>query len=138
MKISTKKGITALNDSIPEHEKISLCPHCIKFGFSIPLGERIYKPDEPFRESDKELWKQCAECGLIVPTYETKKESELEGFVETSDNPFDEGKPIVGLENRKPKNKAQRDRKRLIDKANKITDSEIRKEVLKGNTVEDY
>lgn len=39
---------------------------------------------------DHELWKQCHECGTIVPVYEAKKESRLVDFVETSDNPFDE------------------------------------------------
>lgn len=140
MKISKDRGIRALSDPIPETEKISYCPRCLKFGAQIILGERIYKSDEPYRESDKELFRQCPDCGKIVPTHETKKESELEGFVETSDNPFDEGKSIVGLDNRLPKSKIQKERKRLVDRA-KEKDSEIRRELLKGNiidSIQDY
>jgi len=52
---------------------------------------------------DKENWKQCHNCGQIVPIYEAKKESKLQDFVETSDNPFDSGKSITGLGNKNPK-----------------------------------
>jgi hypothetical protein len=43
-------------------------------------------------KEDSERWKQCHECGHIVPIYELKRESRLKDIVEPSDNPFDQGK----------------------------------------------
>ena len=38
----------------------------------------------------------------MIPIYDVKKESKLQDFVDTSTNPFDQGKSIVGLDNKKP------------------------------------
>jgi hypothetical protein len=51
-----------------------------------------------------------------------KKESMLQDFVETSDNPFDSGKSIVGLGNKKPRNRYQKERQRLLERIEKEKD----------------
>jgi hypothetical protein len=48
------------------------------------------------------------DCGQLIPIYEAKKESMLQDFVETADNPFEQGKSIVGLGNKGTKNKYQK------------------------------
>lgn len=62
----------------------------MKFGFSVPLKNRIYQ-NEPI-PPDHENWLQCHECGLIVSVYQLEKESSIEDVLETSDNPFDVAK----------------------------------------------
>jgi len=99
------------------------------------LQKRIYLPGEIVTD-DKENWKQCHNCGQIVPIYEAKKESKLQDFVETSDNPFDSGKSITGLGNKKPKNTYQKERQRLLERIEKEKDSDIKAELRKGNIVE--
>ena len=49
---------------------------------------------------DHENWKQCHECGLIVPVYELEKESSIKDVVETTDNPFDIGTSFLGIDSR--------------------------------------
>jgi len=80
---------------------------------------------------DMENWKQCHDCGTIYPKYEAKMESEIENVVETSTNPFDEGKSIVGLGNKKPKNRYQKMKERI----EKEKDKDIKAEQKKGNIV---
>ncbi|MDW0152732.1 MAG: hypothetical protein QOK85_08460, partial [Nitrososphaeraceae archaeon] len=58
---------------------------------------------------DHEKWKQCHECGLIVPVYELEKESSIKDVVETVDNPFDIGKSFLGIDSRKLKKRRQGD-----------------------------
>jgi hypothetical protein len=50
--------------------------------------------------SERDLWQQCHDCGQLVPIYQVKKERKLLDFVETSSNPFDQGKSIIGLDNK--------------------------------------
>ena len=114
---------------------ISYCPRCSKVGYSSLLQERIYKPDEQI-PSDHENWKQCHTCGQIVPIYELKKESKLKDFVETSSNPFDQGKTIVGLDNKRKKTSLQKQRQKLKDRIEREKDKDIQKELRKGNTVQ--
>jgi ribosomal protein S26 len=57
---------------------------------------------------DHDLWKQCHNCDQIVPIYEAKKEGKLQDFVETSSNRFDQGKSLVGLDNKKKKTPFQK------------------------------
>ena len=45
-------------------------------------------------------WKQCHDCGEIVPIFESKKECKLQDFVEICDNPFDAGKSLIGLDSK--------------------------------------
>jgi hypothetical protein len=65
-----------------------------------------------------------------------KKESMLQDFVETSDNPFDSGKSIVGLGNKKPRNRYQKERQRLLERIEKEKDPDIRAGLKTGNIVE--
>jgi hypothetical protein len=60
----------------------------------------------------------------------------LVDFVETSSNPFDHGKSIVGLGNKKPKNRYKKQRQKLLDRIEKEKDSDIKAELKKGNIVE--
>jgi hypothetical protein len=46
--------------------------HCLKYGFEVRLFNRIYPGNEPIRVSHDQ-WKQCMECGSIVPVYEIEK-----------------------------------------------------------------
>ena len=46
------------------------------------------------------LWKQCYDCGEIVPVYESKIVSKLQDFVEICDNPFDAGKSLIRLDSK--------------------------------------
>ncbi len=43
----------------------------------------------------------------------------LQNFVETTDNPFDAGKSIVGLSNKKPRNRYQSQGEKLLERIEK-------------------
>ena len=66
--------------------------------------------------------------------YLLKKESEIKDIVETSDNPFDQGRNVVGLDNKncKKENKFEKLRKEIEQE--KVLD--IKQELIKGNIVE--
>jgi hypothetical protein len=95
--ITTKEtyGIISSED-VPE---ISYCPRCKKQGWDSILKGRVYLPGESI-PSERDLWQQCHDCGQLVPIYQVKKERKLLDFVETSSNPFDQGKSIIGLDNK--------------------------------------
>lgn len=78
-------------DGSEDEQTISYCPHCEQYGFKQVLGPRILMKGEPIPR-DHDQWLQCRSCGIIIPIYEVKKESKLQDFVETSDNPFNQGK----------------------------------------------
>lgn len=128
------KGIGIIG-SDDEQLIISHCERCKKQGFESILQERIYPPDEPIAH-DHDLWKQCHRCGKIVPIYEAKKESKLQDFVETTDSPFDQGKTIVGLGNKRPKTPYQKQRQKLLDIIDAEKDPDIKRELRRGNIVE--
>lgn len=79
------------------------------------------------------FWKQCHDCGQLVPIYEAKKESMLQDFVETVDNPFEQGKSIVDLGNKGTKNKYQKIRERLQERIENEPKLDIKEEIRKGN-----
>lgn len=85
--------------------------------------------------SDLDLWKQCHDCGTIVPIYEAKKESKLQDFVRTSSNPFDQGKSITGSGNKVIKTPFQEQRQKLKDRIEMEKDEDIKRELRKGNIV---
>jgi hypothetical protein len=72
---------------------------------------------------------------VIVPLNEIKKECELGGIVEPTDNPFDRGEVITGLNDRKEgrikKLKRKQSRKQVDDK-------EVQKELDKGAELISY
>ena len=55
--------------------------------------------------------------------------------METSDNPFDEGKFIIGLGNKAKKFRFQKERKRLLDRIDQEKDEDIKRELRRGNIV---
>jgi hypothetical protein len=52
------------------------------------LKNRIY-PDNERIPVDHDQFRQCHECGSIVPVYEIEKEATIKDVVETVDNPFE-------------------------------------------------
>ena len=88
---------------------------------------------------DHENWKQCHECGLIVPVYELEKESSIKDVVETTDNPFDIGTSFLGIDSRTSiggKNaRKKRERQKQLDD---INDANLKAELAKGNTLISY
>ncbi len=116
----------------------SYCKSCMKYGFLVPLKNRIYPNNEPI-PVDHDHWKQCHECGLIVPVYEIEKESSIKDVVETIDNPFDSGTSFLGIDSRTSvggKNaRKKKERQRALDN---IKDDEVKRELAKGNTLISY
>jgi hypothetical protein len=133
VRIIRKKKVSILDDEDEEH--ISYCPRCEKLGYLSVLKNRIYMPHElvggkvPY---DHDKWKQCHECGTIVPIYEVKKESRLVDFVETSDNPFDDENTIIGLGNRRSLTAIQKEREKLLERIDQEKDEDIKRELRKG------
>jgi hypothetical protein len=117
-----------------EPEPISYCPHCRKHGLYEKLGSRILKPGEVMSNEEYEKWRQCTGCGMIFPIYETKIESKVQDFVETSDNPFDQGKTILGNDNKKRSKRS--DMQKLKERIEREKDSDIKRELRMGHTVE--
>ena len=109
-KIKRKQTVGIIDDVI-DNTELAYCLGCLKQGFVSLLGERIYLPGEPVA-SDHDQWKQCRECGQLIPIYEVYREGKLQDFVETTSNPFDIGKSIVGLNNKGKKNKYQKMREK--------------------------
>jgi hypothetical protein len=122
------------NDEQPK----SYCKECLKFGFFVPLKNRIYPEGEQI-PIDHENWKQCHECGSIFPIYELEKEASIKDVVETVDNPFDLGKSFLGIDNRTSiggKNaRKKRERQRQLED---IKDENLNAELAKGNTLISY
>jgi hypothetical protein len=76
------------------------CKSCEKYGQKVLLRNRIYPNGEP-KPVDHESWKQCHECGLLVPVYELEKEASIKDVKEIIDNPFDLGKDsFLGIDRR--------------------------------------
>lgn len=110
---------------------IKFCPYCYRQGEKFPL-----EPRAGYDLPDKDLWSQCPNCKRIIPASSGTKTSQLRGEVEPINNVFDR-REITGLGNKQPRDMKSRYRKRLLEKANKETDAEIRREILKGNIVEE-
>ena len=111
------------NDSIK-----AFCKHCLEYNVKSLLKNRIYH-NEPI-PVDHENYRQCHNCGLIVPVYELEKESSIKDVVETIDNPFDQGKDFLGIDSRK-KRKKQRDKQKEFDD---INDPDLKRELASGQT----
>jgi hypothetical protein len=94
----------------------------------------VYPPGEPI-PLDYDLWKQCHNCGQEVPIYEAKKEGKLQDFVETTDNPFDQGKSITGIGNKVTKTPFKKQMQKLKDRIEQEKDEDIKREVRRGNIV---
>jgi hypothetical protein len=122
-----------------DNEKIiSYSKHCLEYNLKVPLKNRIYPNNEQI-PVDHDQFLQCYECGTIVPIYEIEKESALKDVIETSDNPFDQGKMFLGIDSRTSiggKNaRKKRERQRQLDD---IKDDEVKAELAKGHTLISY
>jgi len=111
---------------------IRYCRHCLDYGFSSVLKNRVYPEGEPI-PSDHENYLQCHECGSIVPVHETEKEATLKDIVSTTDNPFDAGKSFLGIDSRKLRKK-----RKQKDSFDYIEDDDVKRELKKGHTVLSY
>ena len=69
------KEIRVLDDVLDNRE-LEYCARSKKQGWDSFLGERMYVPRESIPH-DHDLWKQCHDCGRLVPIYEVKKEAKL-------------------------------------------------------------
>lgn len=118
------------------HEPVSYCPHCLKYGVYRILRERIYMPEEVTNPHERENWRQCHDCGTIIPIYETKKESKLQDFIQISNNPFDPGQTVTGIGNKKHQNRYQKEREKVLERIDNEKDEEIKSALKKGNIVE--
>ncbi len=127
-----RKEIQVLNNHYTnEKDPVSFCHECAKDGIYSVLGLRILAENEKPAE-DYYNWRQCKICTTIFPIYETKTESKLEDFVETSNDPFGQGKTMMGNENKKKLTPRQKEIKRLKDEADKQKDPEIRAALKRG------
>ena len=59
----------------------------------------------------------------------------MKDFVETSSNPFDQGKSIVGLDNKIKKTPRQKEKQKLKERIELEKDEDIKRELRKGNIV---
>jgi hypothetical protein len=95
------------------------------------LGLRILQKDEPI-PPDYYEFRQCHICALILPIYETKKESKIKDTIETTRNPFEDSKnAITPVHDGKKENKFEKLRKEI----EKEKDPDIKLELKSGNTV---
>lgn len=121
------------DDNDNDDGKISYCKHCLEYGFKVPLKNRIYPDGQPITV-DHDQWRQCHECGTIVPIYELEKEPTIKDVVETVDNPFDIAKnSFLGIDSRRSANKRkrQRDKEKELDD---IKDPDLKRELASGQT----
>jgi len=129
MKISTRETRILSDDST--EQEISYCTHCSKSNIKSRLGPRL----DNYSLSDKDEWRQCTVCQRIQRIIHAKFEGRLVGVVDPVKE-IDTSANIVGTGNKKLINDPKaRERQRLLDKANKESDPEIRQEILKGNTI---
>jgi hypothetical protein len=135
----SRAGMVDFSEGDNDDSIKSYCKHCLSFGFSVPLKNRIYPQGEPI-PSDSDQFLQCHECGLIVPIYEIEKESMIKDVVETSDNPFDVAKnEFLGIDRRTSVGgKNARKKKERQKQLDEITDENLKAELAKGNTLISY
>lgn len=125
------------NDFEREKEKpIKLCPICREIGLYYKLGPKVIMPGET-RSVDYENWLQCYNCGTVYGLYETQTESELRRFAETTTNPHNEKKVILGANPKRGKRKLtplQKQFERIKKEARRYedTDPEIASQIRKG------
>ena len=119
------------SEEFRDDEPKSFCKHCLEYGFKVQLKNRVYPKGEQI-PIDHENWKQCHECGLIVPVYELEKEATIKDVIATTENPFDSGKDFLGIDNRTSvggKNaRKKRERQKQLDD---IKDDEAKRELAK-------
>lgn len=122
-----------------EQQAKSYCKNCLKYGFSVPLKNRIYPEGQPI-PPDNDQFLQCHECGLIVPVYELEKEASIKDVIETSDNPFDVAKnEFLGIDRRtSASGKNARKKKERQKELDEIKETDLKADLAKGNTLISY
>jgi hypothetical protein len=126
--------IVDFNEDDSDDDSISYCKHCLEFGFKVPLKNRIYL-NEPIAV-DHENWRQCHECGSIVPIYELKKEAMIKDVIEIVESPFDIGTTFLGVDSRTSVNGMKaRIKKQRQKELDAIQDIDIKSEMEKGNNL---
>ena len=90
-------GVVDFSDD--EEQEVRYCPKCLEIGYQFKLGAKAtLQGKQP--QSDDDLFMQCFECWALYPKYETKVEQSIEGFITTTENPFDDGKDVLGVPKR--------------------------------------
>jgi hypothetical protein len=117
------------SEEFKEEEDNYYCRHCLEFGFKVRLRNRIYPEGEPI-PPDHENYRQCHECGLIVPVYELEKEASIKDVVEISDNPFDTGKSFLGIDSRSTRRKARKNKELFGD----VNDPDLKRDLASHQT----
>jgi hypothetical protein len=109
----------------------------LEYGIYCVLQDRIYLPGQPILY-DHVLWKQCHNCVITVAlfTRNMKQRWSLKNAVEPSNNPFDEGRIITGLGNKRKKYRHQNKFEKIKERIEKEKDEDVKRQLRKGNTVE--
>ena len=129
-KIKRKDTFSIIHDNGEEERVSRYCHHCMGYGFYNKLGPKILIGDErPAPDHDK--WCQCISCGHVYPIHETTKEETIKDITTTTENPFDDGKHMVGLGNKRRKNKYEK----ILEEIEQEKDLDIKQELRKGNQV---
>ncbi len=128
----SRLGIVDFSDDDEQQQSKSYCRKCLVYHLQVPLKNRIYPKDQPI-PPDHDQWVQCHNCGSVFALHELEKESTLKDVIETTSNPFDQGKEFLGIDSRKARKKRERQRE-LED----IKDDEVKRELAKGNTLISY
>jgi hypothetical protein len=118
MRSKNRIGVVISEDDEEDDLKPRYCEACQNRGYLNKLGAKIIlQGKEP--EPDHDLWLQCYDCFSIYPKYATKSEQALEGFAETSDNPFEDNKVFESIPRRstpagkKASDKRKREKNRM-------------------------
>jgi len=132
-RITKKVKFGIIKDSNPGEEK-RYCPRCK----SSMIGPREYGPHEYIggrvpKDSDK--WLQCFFCTKVFAKYESQIDSEIEGFAETTDSPFDKGDYIEGIDNKRPKSQREKEREKILERIANEPEADIREALKRGATV---
>jgi hypothetical protein len=100
----------------------------------VPLKNRIYPDNEPI-PVDHDQFRQCHNCGEVVPVYELEKEASIKDVVETVENPFDIGTSFLGIDSRTSEGgknaRKKRERQKQLDD---IKDDDLKRELASGQT----
>jgi len=91
------------------------------------------------KPSDYDQFLQCFACGRIFPIYEASIESKIQDSTQVIDNPYEQGKSIIGLKNITKGRTRETDLHKRIRRLKKEIASEkdpdIKAELKKGNIV---
>ena len=141
MKVRERFGIirgSPEDDIEVERPQIRYCPSCLESGFREILGPKILMVGEE-KPADYDQWLQCLACGRIFPIYESSIESKIQDSTQVIDNPFEQGKSIIGLKNVTKGKTRETDLQKRIKRMKKEIavekDPDIKAELKKGNIV---